>query len=143
MPAFSRILLCYDATREGRQALIETADLAARLQAQAHLVAVLENRSRMSSHDAMSSAPIEASEEAAREILREGVETLAARDVWVIGHLAVGDPVQEISRLASALDADLIVVGHHRSGVLSRWWTSQADKRLLDHVRCSVLVVSA
>jgi nucleotide-binding universal stress UspA family protein len=73
-------------------------------------------------------------------VLREGVSKLAQLGVIASGHFAIGNPMSQIPRFAEELRIDLIVVGHHRSGLLARWWTGQDDGRLLDRVSCSVLV---
>ena len=50
MTSFNRILLCYDATREGRRALREGADLARECHAQTHLLAVLDQAAAAMGH---------------------------------------------------------------------------------------------
>jgi nucleotide-binding universal stress UspA family protein len=72
-------------------------------------------------------------------VLEEGVAQLKDRGYVVTGHLAVGEPVEEICRLASDIGADLIVVGHERRGI-ARWWHGSVGKMLLDHAPCSVFI---
>jgi len=58
------------------------------------------------------------------------------------GELVVGDAVDEITRYAKKIDADLIVVGHrHLEGWAARWWRGSVSKSLIAHAPCSVLVV--
>jgi nucleotide-binding universal stress UspA family protein len=141
MASYSRILLCYDATREGHLALRRGADLALQLQAQTHLLAVLNNTGWGQGFEAPPVDLTELQETSARDILREGVADLATFGVFATGHLAIGNPAVQIPRYARELDADLIVLGHHRQGRLARWWTGNMDGQLLDGVDCSVLVV--
>lgn len=143
MTAFNRILLCYDATREGRRALREGADLARECRAQTHLLAVLDQAPLQWGTDIASAVPFEAAEEAAREILRDGVACLQEKGLAATGHFVVGRPIDVIASYCEELHPDLIVLGHHRRGALKRWWEGRDDRRLLDRVSCSVLVVTA
>src|SRR5579875_3848690 len=140
MASYRRILLCYNATREGRCALRLGADLARELRAETHLLAVLDDSHWTRGLDVAFTVPVQLEREAAQEVLREGVDKLASLGVVAQGHLAIGNPMTQIPSVAKALEVDLIVVGHHRSGMLSRWWTGQDDGWLLDRVTCSVLV---
>lgn len=140
MATYRRILLCYNATREGRCALRLGAELALQLRAESHLLAVLDDAAWARGLDAMPAVPFDLEEASAKEVLREGVDKLARLGVSAAGHFAIGNPMNQIPRFAEELKIDLIVVGHHRSGLLARWWTGQDDGRLLDRVSCSVLV---
>ncbi|WP_434667092.1 universal stress protein [Paraburkholderia sp. A3BS-1L] len=141
MASYSRILLCYNATREGRMALREGAALARELNAEAHLLAVVDLLGWAASYDAPVANISAIEHQAAQEILQEGVVDLLSRGVFARGHLAIGDPMEQIPSFAELLKTDLIVVGHHKAGRLARWWTRDTDRLLLDRVRCSVLVV--
>ena len=140
MPLFSRILLCFDGSRDGRRALRYGAELARMLGAEAHLLAVLGPAYWLQGFDALAGeAPI-VEEQAARRILREGVQQLKACGIDTIGHFAIGDPIDQIAHFAGALHVDLIVVGHSRCGMLKRWWAGKGKGLLLDKVACCVLV---
>lgn len=140
MPLFSRILLCYDGSRDGRRALRYGAELARRIGAEAHLLAVLEHAYWIQGFDAVAGDAQMVEEQSAREILREGVDRLRACGIETTGHFATGSPIDQIARMANALHVDLIVVGHSRCGVLKRWWAGNGNGLLLDKVSCSVLV---
>ncbi|USX11132.1 universal stress protein [Paraburkholderia fungorum] len=140
MSAFRCILLCYDATREGRRALRHGASLAEQTRAETHLLAVLNSPAWSQGADIASAVPLDALEQSAREILRDGIEKLAARGVIATAHFAVGDPLDHIPFFARELKADLIVVGHRRTGPIRRWWSGKNDRLLLDRVSCAVLV---
>ncbi|SAL77550.1 universal stress protein [Caballeronia telluris] len=140
MATYRRILLCYNATREGRCALRLGAALAQQLGAETHLLAVLDDAAWLRGFDVVPAVPFNLEEESAKEVLDEGVKRLAELGVVAIGHLAIGNPMNQIPAFAETLKVDLVVVGHHRSGLLSRWWTGQDDGRLLDRLSCSVLV---
>ena len=143
MSTFKRMLLCYDATREGRRALRDGAELAQLFKAETHLLAVLDNSRWMRGFDVVSEVPFDVEEQTAKEILEEGVAKLEALGISAIGHFAIGNPMDRIPFFANALHIDLVVLGHHRSGRLARWWSGLDDGRLLDRVPCSMLIVTA
>lgn len=140
MASYSRILLCYNATREGRLALRDGAALALELNAETHLLAVVD-QFWASGYDAPAIDTSAIEQQAAQEILQEGVVDLLSRGVFARGHLAIGHPMEQIPSFAELLKTDLIILGHHQAGRLARWWTRDTDRLLLDRVRCSVLVV--
>ena len=77
-------------------------------------------------------------------VLDEGLSTLKERGFSVAGHLAVGEPVEEICRLASEVKCDLIVVGHkQKQSFAARWWRGSVGATLLDYAPCSLLVALA
>lgn len=139
MVPFNRILLCYDATPEGRRALRCGAALARRLEAETHLLSILDFTWWSGGYDMVSTMKFEVDEEAAREILLEGIEKLRAWGVTATGNFAVGSAIEEIPRLAEALKVDLIVIGHRPEGFFARWWTGDNHALLLNRVSCGVL----
>lgn len=142
MTSYHRILLCYDGTAEGRRALRLGAQLAHDLHVETHLLAVIDDTEWMQGLPVVPAVSFAHEQQTAKALLQEGVDNLADLGVIAQGHLAVGNPIMEISSCAKALDIDLIVVGHHRSGRFYRWWTGQDEGRLLDHLSCSVLMTT-
>lgn len=140
MAAFKNILLCYDSTREGRRALIQGAELAQKLEAETHLLAIAPTVVGSTMVDMPSAVALQEEERNIRDVLREGVERLRARGLIATGHLAFGRPIEQIPALANALGVDLIVIGHRPSGALARWWAGPGNAQLLDQVNCSILV---
>ncbi|HET9122509.1 MAG TPA: universal stress protein [Acidiferrobacteraceae bacterium] len=136
---YRTILLCYNGSVDGRRALREGAELATRVGAATHLLAV----SRLSPGAAESSAleePYGALRRGLEETLAEGVARLQARGLHATGHLAFGDPVAEILSCARRIPADLIVVGHRHRSSLARWWSNSVGVGLLEQAPCSILV---
>ncbi|QCP49397.1 universal stress protein [Trinickia violacea] len=141
MASYKKILLCYDGTREGRKALRCGADLALDLKAETHLLSVVDMRTSIAqSAGLLTDVACGRFEDAAREILQEGVNWLTERGVQAHGHFAFGHPIDEIANLASEIQADLVVVGHRCRSGLSRWWMGSGNTQLLDRVSCSILV---
>ncbi|WP_179404525.1 universal stress protein [Burkholderia guangdongensis] len=139
MTPYHRVLLCYDASVEGQRALARGALLVRRLGTDAHLLAILDNTRRVGGYDIVSAIPYELDEEAAKSILEDGVARMTSEGITVHGHLAIGDPVDIITRYANELDIDLVVVGHHPTSPMKRWWNGEHHKQLIDKLPCGVL----
>ncbi|HJT62291.1 MAG TPA: universal stress protein, partial [Burkholderiales bacterium] len=74
-------------------------------------------------------------------VLDEGIRALRDRGFAATGQLAVGEPVEEICRLAKAISADLIVLGHNQNtSFAARWWKGSVGASLLDYAPCSILI---
>lgn len=139
---FKRILMAYNGSRDGKSALLTCAEIAAFTHADTHLLAVAGMPSSMFLTEGfLPEELLEEEKKRAKDVLDEGTTQLVEKGFSVTGHLAVGEPVEEISRLAAELDADLIIVGHsQRASFASRWWRGSVGKNLLDHAPCSILI---
>ena len=138
---YRNILLCYDGTIEGRNALKEGAEVALAMNAHTHLLAIL--RSSGADLKPAVAAPShfhDEQQQVAMRILREGVEWLKARNLDAQGQLVFGDPVGHIATCARTLGVDLIVVGHRHRSRLARWWSEDEDATLMERAPCSILV---
>ncbi|OFZ88481.1 MAG: UspA [Betaproteobacteria bacterium RBG_16_64_18] len=137
---FKKILMAYNGSRDGKEALLQCCEIASFTKAETHLLAVAGMPSSMFLTEGfLPEELLEEEKKRAQEVLEEGVAQLKNRGYAVTGHLAVGEPVEEICRLASEIGAGLIVVGHERRGI-ARWWHGSIGKTLLDHAPCSVFV---
>ena len=135
-----KILTAYDGSRDGKMALLQCSEIASFTKADTHLLAVAGMPSSMFLTEGfLPEELLEEEKKRAQEVLDEGVAQLKDRGYAVSGHLAVGEPVEEICRLASEIGADLIVVGHERKGI-ARWWRGSVGKSLIDHAPCSVFI---
>lgn len=139
---YKKILMAYNGTREGRSALVECAEIAAFAKAETHLLSVATMPSSMFLTEGfLPEELIDEERKRMQEVLDEGVASLKARGFAATGHLAVGEPVEEICRCARELKCDLIVVGHHQeTSFAARWWKGSIGATLLDYVPCSLLV---
>jgi nucleotide-binding universal stress UspA family protein len=137
---FRKILLCYDGTEEGRNALKAGADVALCMQAEAYLLAIIRPRSAPIVPEGYSEAWFRHEDDAAKAILDEGVTWLKDHGLEAHGNLAFGNAIEEIVHAAHSMQPDLIVVGHRRRSRLARWWSEGEDATLLDLLSCSVLV---
>ncbi len=139
---FQKILLAYNGSQEGKTALLSCAVVASLSNAETHLLAVAGMPSSMFLTEGfLPEELMEDEKKRAQEVLDEGIEQLKTQGHQATGHLAVGEPVEEISRLASALKVDLIIVGHsQKTSMASRWWRGSVGKTLLNISPCSVLI---
>ena len=139
---YRKILLAYNGSAEGKRALFEAADLAGFLNAETHLLAVASMPpSLFLTEGFVPEELLEEEKKRTQQVLDEGIKTLIDRDFKATGHLAVGEPVEEICRLAKELQVDLIVVGHNQNtSFAARWWKGSVGASLIDYAPCSLLI---
>jgi nucleotide-binding universal stress UspA family protein len=142
---YKRILMAYNGTHEGKTALLACAEIAAFARAETHLLAVASMPSSMFLTEGfLPEELIEEEKKRMQGVLDEGLAALKERGFSVAGHLAVGEPVEEICRLAAEMKCDLIVVGHkQKQSFAARWWRGSVGATLLDYAPCSLLVALA
>lgn len=136
---YQTVLLCYDGSPDGHKALDEGVDIVQRCGATAHLLAIAPIYPT-DAEGLTSPELLEADCADFKQMLDEGVASLQAAGIQVVGHLAQGRPIEVIARFAQELNADLIVVGHRHQGRLARWWRGSVGSSLVDLAPCSVLV---
>jgi nucleotide-binding universal stress UspA family protein len=84
---------------------------------------------------------LEREKQALQRVLDEGTRRLVAAGHNTSGQVLEGDVVDEITKYATKISADLIVVGHkHLDSWAARWWRGSISKALIEHSPCSVLV---
>lgn len=139
---FQKILLAYNGSREGKTALLACAEIASFAKSETHLLAVAGMPSSMFLTEGfLPEELLEEEKKRAQEVLNEGTGQLQQKGFSVTGHLAVGEPVEEICRMAAELKADLIVLGHQqKASFAARWWRGSVGKSLLDHAPCSIFI---
>jgi nucleotide-binding universal stress UspA family protein len=139
---YKKILLAYNGSDEGKRALVECAELANFLGAETHLLAVATMPpSLFLTEGFVPEELLQEEKKRMQQILDEGIRNLSGKGFNSAGHLAVGEPVEEICRCAKDLDVDLIVLGHNqKTSFASRWWKGSVGASLLDHAPCSILI---
>lgn len=141
---YKKIVLAYDGSDAGQQALLNSKDITQWEHGELHLLAVVPYELvALGPESAYYSQEQQALEEQRyREILDSGLAQLAVNGVTAHGELRKGDPVDQIITYSEAVEADLIVLGHrHRGHWLERWWRGSIPKALIELASCSVLVV--
>ncbi len=139
---YQKILLAYNGSQEGKRALLECGELANFLHAETHLLAVASMPpSLFLTEGFVPEELLEEEKKRTQQILDEGIAALKEKGFNATGHLAVGEPVEEICRAAKEQGANLIVVGHHQStSFAARWWKGSVGAALLDYAPCSILI---
>ena len=140
---YRKILLCYDGSVEGRNALKDGAEIAICMQTETHLLAIMRSLVGHTIPEGVSENLILMENQEAERVLSEGVAWLKERGLESHGYIAFGDPIDQIDAIARRLEVDLIVVGHRRRSRLARWWSDAEDATLLDRAPCSILVAVA
>ena len=143
---YRTLVLAFDGSPEGRAALQQGVDLARLCHARVHLLFVLKIAAGAEYGEGLFSLDDFEGENVRhlRELVAEGLALIRAEGVETVhGHIAFGQPVEQIQYLARKVAADLIVVGHHHRGPLARWWQGSLSHGMIDHVDCSVLVALA
>lgn len=141
---YKRILVAYDGSEAGQKALLDSRELAQWANSELYLVAVMPPASALIGGEGYVYDP-RIEEEERKEydnILNEGLRRLSESGRTAKGEVVVGDAVDEVSRYASRIGADLIVLGHkHLTSWTARWWRGSVSKAVIEHAPCSVLVV--
>ncbi|MDP1647528.1 MAG: universal stress protein [Rubrivivax sp.] len=140
---YKTIVLAYDGSESGQKALLDCQEIGQWSQARLFLVAVMPPPVPAMAVEAWTYSP--EAEVAERQrfqaVLEAGVIRLSDTGLEVQGELVTGNSVDEIVRVAKAVQANLIVVGHkHLESWAQRWWRGSISKSLIEHAPCSVLV---
>ncbi len=141
---YKRILLAYDGSESGQQALLNCHDIAEWSRAELFLIAVMPLTTiPVGVEGVVFDSRVEEQErQRYQDILDDGLRRLSGSGYRARGEVVVGESVDEIARYAREIEADLIVVGHrHHEGWAARWWRGSTARSLIEHAHCSVLVV--
>lgn len=141
---YKRIVLAYDGSGPGQQALVDSREIAGRDGAELYVIAVVPPPLEFAGGEVgiYDSGQEERERSEYQKILDQGLARLAEMGFKAQGRVVVGDAVDQIARHAEDVKADLIVVGHHRErSWAARWWKGSVSKSLVEHAPCSVLVV--
>ena len=141
---YKKILLAYDGSESGQNALLDCHEIAQWSRAELTLIAVMPLPLSVIGPEGGVYDPEQERDEKARyqEILDAGVAKLGGAGLSVRGEVVTGDAVSEINDCARRIGANLIVVGHqHLNGWAARWWRGSVSRSLIEDAPCSVLVV--
>ena len=136
---YRKILLAFDGSPDGREALVQAESLASACGAAVHLLAIIDPSESMLIVEAISFVP-ENQRFVIQAILDEGVKRLRRAGCTATSELKYGKPAERIILSAREIDADLIVVGHRDQGTLARWLNGSVGETILHEPPCSLLV---
>jgi nucleotide-binding universal stress UspA family protein len=137
---YQKILLAYDGSPDGREALEQARELATACGATVHLVAIIDRSERVVVALEGVSFVSDEAQLATQSALDAGVKCLNDAGCVATNVVKYGDPAYQIVLSAREIDADLIVVGHRDQGTLARWLGGSVGAAVLHHAPCSVLV---
>jgi len=137
---YQRVLLAYDGSREGRTALREGALAARRFGAKVFLLSVAAESPGVRIGEAAYAGAIARAQDTYTSLFDEAMERLTALGFEPEGRVVSGEPAVEIANYAREVQAELVVVGHRKKGLLERWWSGQTGAYLSDHLQCSLLI---
>lgn len=141
---YKRILFAYDGSDAGQKALLDCNDLAQWSASELHLIAVMPSAmSFVGLEGGVYDIELEEREKKKHQaVLDDGVRRLAEVGATARGEVVVGEAVDEITKYARKIEANLIVVGHkHLDSWAARWWRGSISGALIEHAPCSVLCV--
>jgi nucleotide-binding universal stress UspA family protein len=136
---YRNILLAYDGSPDGCEALDQVAMLASMSGATVRLLAVIDTSPAMLQTEGMSFVP-EIEHPEFEQMLDEAEERLRRAGCAVTNDVKHGDPAEQIIVSARESNADLIVLGHRDQGTLARWLNGSVGASILHSPPCSVLV---
>ncbi|MDF1668395.1 MAG: universal stress protein [Roseovarius sp.] len=137
---YAKILLCFDGSREGRLALREGARLAQIIGAKVILLAVVETSAGNALAQGADAGALVHQQADFQNILDEGHKRLSSIGLEPEVRMEFGDPVAQITSVATETGADLVVVGHHQQGPWTRWMSRSVAAGLGDELGCSLLL---
>ena len=141
---YKRILLAYDGSDAGQKALLDCRELAQWSQSEVVLVAVMPSTmSFVGLEGGVYDVELEERERHKfNAVLADGLNRLQSAGFAARGEVVMGEAIEEITKYARQVEADLIVVGHkHLGSWAARWWRGSISGALIEHAPCSVLVV--
>jgi nucleotide-binding universal stress UspA family protein len=136
---YQNILLAYDGSPDGREALAQARDLASMSGATVRLLAIIDPSENMLVVEWMSFIP-DNQQFVTQSVLDAGVRRLQGAGCAATNEVKYGNAAEQIVLSAREMKADLIVVGHRDQGSLARWLNGSVGASLLHHPPCSVLV---
>ncbi|MSR14622.1 MAG: universal stress protein [Gammaproteobacteria bacterium] len=142
---YKRIVIAYDGSESGQKALLDGFDIAQWSHGELFLIAVMPQLT--TAIFGMEGGLYEVASETQDTqkylaVLDEGLRRISGSGITAKGEVLTGESVEEITRYARTIAADLIVVGHkHQDGWAARWWSGSKSPALIEHAHCSVLVV--
>jgi nucleotide-binding universal stress UspA family protein len=137
---YQRILLAYDGSTEGVLALREGALLAKQCCAEVVLLAVVPETAASRLAEGLYGGAVAQQIDSYKDLLGRAAAWLESRGFRPDARLEVGEPAATIGEVAKAVDADLVVIGHHRHGLLARWLSESTNSYLSDHLGCTLLI---
>jgi universal stress protein A len=147
-PSYARILVPIDFSEHSKRTVAYATKTAIRNNSTVYLLHVFQvpdyvatPYARRRQNCAEVQSQVDAAELEARDNLELFAQELSKKGVNVQPYLRVGYPFDEIVQMANHFDVDLIIIGSHGRGGISRLLVGSTAERVVEHARCPVLVV--
>ena len=141
--AFERILVAVESSPVAAHAVDVGVDLARSLKAEIALIHVTEPLAAYGSDAGVSSSEFMALAKQEGQKLLAGTRERLSLPASTLDFLQPGDPAIEIVNAAKEWPADVIVLGSHGRGGVSRALLGSVAEAVIRHAPCPVLVVHA
>lgn len=141
---YRKVLLAYNGTTYAANALRDGAEIARMCGAELHLLGIVPTtgiHAIAQSHATEDVLGLE--QQHLRHALEKAAGQIAGKCVNLVSLIRQGDPAGEIVAYAREIDADLVVIGHRDRSALARWFGGSTSQRLLNELRCSLLIAEA
>jgi nucleotide-binding universal stress UspA family protein len=146
--AYDKILVPIDFSEHSKQTVSYAIKSASRHKATIYLLHVFQipdyvvtPYARRKQNCAEVQSQVDIAEQEARETLEEFAVELSKKGINVQPYLRVGYPFDEIVLMANHFNVDLIIIGSHGRGAISRLLLGSTAARVVEHAPCPVLVV--
>lgn len=136
---YRNILVAYDGSRSGDEALRQAGDLGSLCRSKIHLLAIVNPAEAALAVEGMTFVS-EGEKNRIERLLEDGAGRLRRRGLVATAEMKVGSPAAEIESVARGMGADLIVLGHRTRSTLARWLAGSVGVSVLNHAPCSVLI---
>ena len=136
---YHKILLAYDGSPDGREALDQAEQLASASGATVRLLAIIDPSESAFIVEGMFFIPNN-QQFVTQSVLNAGAKRLRSAGCTATNEVKYGRPAEQIVLSAKEMNADLIVIGHRDQGTLARWLNGSVGESILHHPPCSVLV---
>lgn len=134
-----KILLAYDDSPQAQKAFEQALDVAKRFEARLLVLSVV--RLPDPPEDLEAEALVESGRGRYHKLHKQLKERLEAAGVPSDFIIAAGHPAEQILYTAERHEAALIIVGRRGHSALTRWLIGSVSRQVMDHAKCSVLVV--
>jgi nucleotide-binding universal stress UspA family protein len=146
--AYNKILVPIDFSEHSKRTVSYAIKTASRHQATIYLLHVFQipdyvvtPYARRRQNCAEVQSQVDIAEQEARETLQDFAVELSKKGINVQPYLRVGYPFDEIVLMANHFNVDLIIIGSHGRGAISRLLLGSTAERVIEHALCPVLVV--
>lgn len=138
---YKKILLGYDGSASGGNALTQASELASACGAELHILGIVSTNGGFAI--AQAAGPVDVwgmKRKLIEQALASAAEDSGVRETHPSITIREGEPAAEIVAEARRIGADLVVLGHADRGLFTRWFAGSTAATLLQHLPCSLLI---